>query len=60
MEELRVEWLEGNLGRALSDTEKRCVQWINGCLDKEAIHLIGGMIDQAHRFGYVSGQADSR
>lgn len=59
MNHLTTEWLEGNLGRGLSDAEKRYVQWINGW-DKETIQVIGGMIDQAHRFGYVSGQADGR
>lgn len=55
MEELTTEWLEGVFGRALTDTEQRYMKWING-LDKETIQVIGGMIDQAHRFGYISGQ----
>ncbi|WP_157116413.1 hypothetical protein [Paenibacillus xylanexedens] len=58
MEELKTEWLEGNLGRALTDTEQRYIKWING-LDHETIQVIGGMIDQAHRFGYISGQVES-
>lgn len=59
MEELTTEWLEGNLGRALTNTEQRYMEWING-LDKESIRVIAGMIEQSHRFGYISGQADSK
>ncbi|KAF6628193.1 hypothetical protein H6F38_20550 [Paenibacillus sp. EKM208P] len=55
MDELTTEWLEANLGRALTEKEQRYVKWING-LDAETIQTIGGLIDQAHRFGYISGQ----
>ncbi|WP_339304478.1 hypothetical protein NST33_18295 [Paenibacillus sp. FSL L8-0435] len=59
MEELTKEWLEVNLGRGLTNTEFRYMEWING-LDNETIHVIAGMIEQSHRFGYISGQADSK
>lgn len=57
MEELTTEWLEANLGRMPTDTEQRFMRWING-LDKETIQVIVGMIDQANRFGYISGQVE--
>ena len=54
---MTTDWLESILGRALTDEEQRCVIWINGW-NKDMVETIAGLIDQAHRFGYISGDLD--
>ncbi|MCY9760628.1 hypothetical protein M5X06_00130 [Paenibacillus alvei] len=56
---LTNEWLESNLGRALTEKEQRCINWINGW-EMETVQTIAGLIDQAHSFGYISGQKTTK
>lgn len=50
---------EGLVGRKLTDDEVGVIEWLNGWEDS-TVRTVKGLLEAAHRFGYISGEHDHK
>lgn len=59
MEKIEFEIVEGLIGRKVTGDESNVIDWLNR-LDSFTRKTVQGLLESSHRFGYVSGEVDSR